>query len=98
MGHSGVVRRFVWSQLRQRPGRSAALLSGVLVATTGFVLLTGTSTALEQQDRLVRPNSLSGQYGGITLAQYEKIRAIPGIEVAAPIAVVGYSIAAIPAP
>ena len=35
---------FVWGQLRGRAGRSVALLVGVLVATTGFVVLTGATT------------------------------------------------------
>lgn len=40
--------------------------------------------------RLIQPNFLSGQAGGITRAQYAAIQEIPGIEVAAPIAMVGY--------
>ncbi|MDD5370580.1 MAG: ABC transporter permease [Anaerolineaceae bacterium] len=40
--------------------------------------------------RLIEPNFLSGQNGGITLEQYQSIQSIPGIEVAAPIAMVGY--------
>ncbi|MFE9959719.1 FtsX-like permease family protein [Micromonospora sp. NPDC005299] len=111
---------FVWGQLRGRAGRSVALLAGVLVATTGFVVLTGatttsrlavagtverntraaydilvrpkgTRTPLEAQRRLVRPNYLSGLYGGITTAQYEQVKAVEGVDVAAPIAMLGYS-------
>ncbi|MGV8049179.1 MAG: FtsX-like permease family protein [Anaerolineaceae bacterium] len=40
--------------------------------------------------RLIEPNFLSGQPGGITRAQYETIQAIEGVEVAAPIAMIGY--------
>ncbi|MCW3841718.1 ABC transporter permease [Micromonospora yasonensis] len=112
--------QFIWGQLRGRAGRSVALLVGVLVATTGFVVLTGatttsrlavtgtverntraaydilvrpkgTRTPLEAARRLVRPNYLSGLYGGITTAQYEQVRAIEGVDVAAPIAMLGYS-------
>ncbi|MGR6319990.1 ABC transporter permease [Micromonospora soli] len=112
--------RFVWGQLRGRAGRSVALLVGVLVATTGFVVLTGatttsrlavtgtverntraaydilvrpkgTRTPLEAERRLVRPNYLSGLYGGITTAQYEQVKAVEGVDVAAPIAMLGYS-------
>lgn len=35
---------FIWRQLRGRAGRSVALVIGVLVATTGFVVLTGATT------------------------------------------------------
>lgn len=40
--------------------------------------------------RLIEPNFLSGQKGGITLDQYKSILTISGIEVAAPISMVGY--------
>jgi hypothetical protein len=47
-------------------------------------------TAIEREYGLVRANHLSGTPGGITLAQWEQIKAIPGVEVAAPIAMLGY--------
>jgi ABC-type lipoprotein release transport system permease subunit len=50
----------------------------------------GSATPLERQARLVRPNYLSGIFGGITLNDYERIKRLPGVEVAAPIANVGY--------
>ncbi|WP_349880323.1 FtsX-like permease family protein [Micromonospora sp. HUAS YX12] len=115
----------IWGQLRGRAGRSVALLAGVLVATTGFVVLTGatttsrlavtgaverdtraaydilvrpqgTRTPLEAARGLVRPNYLSDTYGGITTAQYEQVRAVAGVDVAAPIAMIGYSTSAVP--
>ncbi|SCF17340.1 FtsX-like permease family protein [Micromonospora viridifaciens] len=118
---------FVWRQLRSRAGRSVALLAGVLVATTGFVVLTGatttsrlevtgtverstraaydilvrptgTRTPLEAEQRLVRPNYLSGLYGGITTVQYDQVKAIAGVDVAAPIAMLGYSTTPVPTP
>lgn len=52
----------------------------------------GTRTALERQTSTVQPNFLSGIYGGITMAQYRKIASIPGVQVAAPIALVGYTL------
>ncbi|MEV1318000.1 FtsX-like permease family protein [Micromonospora arborensis] len=111
---------FIWAQLRGRAGRSVALLAGVLVATTGFVVLTGatttsrlevtgalerntqaaydilvrppgTRTPLEAERGLVRPNYLSGLFGGITPAQYEQVKQVAGVDVAAPIAMLGYS-------
>ncbi|MFI7487250.1 FtsX-like permease family protein [Micromonospora echinaurantiaca] len=117
--------QMVWGQLRGRAGRSVALLVGVLVATTGFVVLTGATTTsrlevtgaveretrsaydilvrptgartpLEAEHRLVRPNYLSGIYGGITLEQYERVRAVAGVEVAAPIAMLGHSTSRVP--
>src|SRR5262249_13664852 len=42
------------------------------------------------------PNFLSGIYGGISLAQYHQITAIPGVQVAAPIAMVGYTLLTTP--
>ncbi|MFI9152411.1 FtsX-like permease family protein [Streptomyces sp. NPDC053367] len=44
----------------------------------------------EREQGLVRPNFLSGQFGGITREQSGRIRRIPGVEVAAPVAMVGY--------
>ncbi|MFC4018212.1 ABC transporter permease [Micromonospora sp. GCM10011542] len=118
---------FVWKQLRGRAGRSVALLVGMLVATTGFVVLTGatttsrlavtgtverntraaydilvrpkgTRTPLEAERGLVRPNYLSGSYGGITLEQYDRVKAVEGVDVAAPIAMLGYSTTSIEMP
>jgi hypothetical protein len=47
-------------------------------------------TRLERQQRLVRPNYLSGIFGGISLAQWHEIERIPGVDVAAPVANIGY--------
>jgi putative ABC transport system permease protein len=52
----------------------------------------GARTALEGQTDTVQPNFLSGVYGGITMAQYYQIAQIPGVQVAAPIAMVGYTL------
>jgi hypothetical protein len=56
----------------------------------------GSRSRLESDDGLVRPNFIAGLKGGITLAELEAIRAIPGIEVAAPIAIVGAVNTALP--
>jgi hypothetical protein len=52
----------------------------------------GASLLLERQQGLVRDNYLSGLFGGITLMQYSQILRLPGVEVAAPIANIGYVI------
>jgi putative ABC transport system permease protein len=52
----------------------------------------GSRTALEATTGTVQPNFLSGIYGGISLEQYHRIQQIPGVQVAAPIAMVGYTL------
>ncbi len=52
----------------------------------------GARTALENETNTVQPNFLSGIYGGITMTQYHQISQVPGVEVAAPIALVGYAL------
>lgn len=115
--------RFVWSQLRHRFGRTAALLVGIVVATTSFTVLTATSRTaqlrttatvgahfrgaydilvrpkgsqnkVEQRTGTVQPSFLSGIYGGITTDQWRAIQKITGVEVAAPIAMVGTALPA----
>jgi putative ABC transport system permease protein len=50
----------------------------------------GSTTALEASKGLVRDNYLSGIFGGITLEQYAQIQKIAGVQLAAPIAMIGY--------
>src|SRR5579864_4137853 len=50
----------------------------------------GSQTPLETSEGLVRPNFLSSGSGGITMQQLAAIRQIPGVDVAAPIAILGY--------
>ncbi len=45
---------------------------------------------IEKEYGLVEANHLNGTAGGITVQQVEQIKAIPDVEVAAPIAVLGY--------
>ena len=45
---------------------------------------------IEKKYGMVSPNHLNGIPGGISLEQYETIKALPNVEVAAPIAVLGY--------
>lgn len=50
----------------------------------------GSTTGLERSAGLVEANYLSGIFGGISLAQWHQVEKIPGVDVAAPIAMVGY--------
>ncbi|MFC0006840.1 ABC transporter permease [Micromonospora siamensis] len=106
-------------QLRRRAGRTLALLAAVTLASTGFCVLTGATSAarlqavgvvqanyrsaydilvrpagsrsdLERERGLLRPNFLSGQFGGISTAQWRAVEAVDGVAVAAPVAMVGY--------
>lgn len=47
------------------------------------------SRSVTEDLNLLEPNYLSGMDGGITLDQYEKIKAMPYVEIAAPIAMMG---------
>jgi putative ABC transport system permease protein len=51
----------------------------------------GARTAVESETGTVQPDFLSGIYGGITMAQWHQIERIQGVQVAAPIAMVGYA-------
>jgi putative ABC transport system permease protein len=51
---------------------------------------TNSVSPLEVGQGLIRPNFLSGLVGGISVADLAQIRAISGVEVAAPIAVLGF--------
>lgn len=53
----------------------------------------GSRLPLEAVEGVVRPNFLSDHFGGITLDQVARIREVPGVGVAAPIAMVGYGVA-----
>jgi hypothetical protein len=50
----------------------------------------GSQTQMERREGLVRDNFLSGIFGGITMNQYRQIGKLPGVQVAAPIAMIGY--------
>lgn len=52
----------------------------------------GSRSPLERRDGLVQAGFLSGVRGGISLAQWRTIQKIPGVQVAAPVAVIGYVI------
>jgi putative ABC transport system permease protein len=48
------------------------------------------ASGLEMSESLVQRNFLSGTFGGITLRQLRTVERVPGVEVAAPIALAGY--------
>jgi hypothetical protein len=50
----------------------------------------GARSRMESATGTVQPDFLSGIYGGITMAQYHQIQHLSGVQVAAPIAMVGY--------
>jgi hypothetical protein len=50
----------------------------------------GSYAPLERDESLVRQNYLGGIFGGISRRQYDAVRRIPDVEVAAPIANLGY--------
>ncbi len=52
----------------------------------------GARSAVETKYGLVEPNFLSNLAGGISIAQYEAIKAIPGVEIAAPEGLLTYII------
>lgn len=49
------------------------------------------SRSVTEDKKLLEPNYLSGLDGGISIEQYHTIKDIPGVEVAAPIAMIGYA-------
>lgn len=60
------------------------------VASYDIVVRPEGSRSITEEEGLLDPNYLSGIKGGISFEQYEKIKQIPNVEVAAPIAVIGY--------
>ncbi|MFC4041115.1 FtsX-like permease family protein [Dactylosporangium siamense] len=58
----------------------------------------GSRLPLEDDRALLRPNAVSGIYGGLTMDDWAKVRAVPGIDVAAPIAMAGSVNAGVAAP
>ncbi len=50
----------------------------------------GSYAPLERSEGLVRDNYLSGIFGGITLRQWHEVLAVPGVQLAAPIEMIGY--------
>lgn len=51
---------------------------------------TGSTSELERSRSLVRNNFISGLYGGITVAEWRQVKATPGVDIAAPLANLGW--------
>ncbi len=73
----------------QRLELTAAVEDNIRGAYDILVRPVGSATGLEKEKGQVRANFLTGSFGGITLEQAEKVKAIGGVEVAAPIAMLG---------
>lgn len=58
----------------------------------------GARTSAEVSDGLVAPGFLSGIHGGITMEQWHAIQRVPGVSVAAPIALLGYALPVVRVP
>jgi hypothetical protein len=52
----------------------------------------GAISRVETASGTVQPDFLSGISGGITLKQYQQIEQVPGVQVAAPVALAGYAL------
>lgn len=50
----------------------------------------GAETTFERKHRVVDDGFLSALFGGITMRQYDEIKSLPGVSLAAPVADVGY--------
>jgi len=75
-----------------RTGQSALVGDIQTAWSTPYDLLVrpqGSRSPYESDAGLVRPNYASGLHGGITLQQLATIKAVPGVDVAAPLAIVG---------
>src|SRR5919198_1351316 len=70
--------------------RVAGTVTGTRPAYDILVRPKRSTIGLERSRGLVRENYLSGIFGGITLRQYAAVQAMAGVQIAAPIAMVGY--------
>jgi putative ABC transport system permease protein len=95
LGLAVVVAAVSFSFLTAAASTSAAHVQGEVQrnlrpAYDLLVRPAGSRTTTESAGGEVRPDSLSGQFGGISLDQLARIRSIRGVAVAAPVAMVGY--------
>ena len=75
----------------QSKGTVLETLQDNWVATYDIVVRPEGSRSITENKNLLEPNYMSGLSGGITLNQYETIKQIDGVDVAAPIAMLGFS-------
>ncbi|WP_310962802.1 ABC transporter permease [Nocardioides terrisoli] len=109
-----------WHRLWRQGVRTVVLGFAIVLAATGFTVLTASSNAarletigvvrksagatydilvrpkgsrseLEKSGGFVQPGFLTGIYGGITLQQWHQIQKIDYVQIAAPIAMLGYA-------
>lgn len=59
-------------------------------ASYDIVVRPSDTHSITEDEGLLEPNYLSGIAGGISLEQYEKLKQIDDIDVAAPISMIGY--------
>ncbi|WP_158607556.1 ABC transporter permease [Flexivirga caeni] len=84
--------------------RSQELVTRGKVTTAGrsaydiLVRPQGVQLPMEKKGGLVQAGFLSGIHGGISLAQWHQIEKIQGVEVAAPVAVIGYVVPRVAVP
>ena len=95
LGTGILVAATAFSLLTAATDTSEARVRGTVAAnfTSSYDLLIrppGSQTPLERDRGLIRNNFESGIYGGITVQQWRRIRSIPGVAVAAPVAYLGW--------
>jgi putative ABC transport system permease protein len=90
-----LVAAVSFSLLTAATGTASLETRGVVSShfRTGYDILVrppDSFTPLEREQGLVASNFASGIFGGISFRQWHEIQAIPGVQVAAPIANIGY--------
>lgn len=95
LGAGILVAATSFSLLTAAADTSEARVRGVVQANfrTSYDLLVrppGSQSQLERSRGLIRNNFETGIFGGITTGQWRQVQAIPGVEVAAPVAYLGW--------
>jgi putative ABC transport system permease protein len=94
LGAGLLVAAVAFSLLTASVDAASARIRGVVGANWrgayDLLVVPAGSVRSATAEHLVQVNYLSGDTGGITLAQYRKIAGLPGVGVAAPLEIVGY--------
>ncbi|MDQ6849696.1 MAG: ABC transporter permease [Actinomycetota bacterium] len=95
LGAGILVAATSFSLLTAAADSSEARVRGVVAANfrTSYDLLVrppGSQSQLERARGLIRNNFETGIFGGITTGQWRQVQAVPGVEVAAPVAYLGW--------